>query len=176
MSAAQAISTASHAERIATARARLAEKPDGVIEAVARETGLSTRDVLELIPASERVAAPGDAFETIWEDFTSWGEVLMIVHTADIVLECEGRLPPGAMGRGYFNVHGDSPIGGHIKAGNCTAILFVDRLFHGRRSCSVQFMNGSGEAMFKVFVRRDAARELIPEQVARFEALRARFA
>jgi putative heme iron utilization protein len=30
--------------------------------------------------------------------------------------------------------------------------------------------------MFKVFVKRDEARELLAEQLAKFEALRARFA
>ena len=29
-------------------------------------------------------------------------------------------------------MHGDSPIGGHIKAANCAEILLIDRLFHGR--------------------------------------------
>ena len=103
-------------------------------------------------------------------------EVLFIVHTPDIVLECAGKVPPGSFGRGYFNLHGDSPIGGHIKAGNCTAIAFVSRPFMGRPSCSLQFFNGAGEAMFKVFVRRDGQRNLIPEQVQRFDALRARLA
>jgi putative heme iron utilization protein len=40
----------------------------------------------------------------------------------------------------------------------------------------VQFFNGAGEAMFKVFVRRDASRALIAEQVTLFEALKTRFA
>jgi heme iron utilization protein len=44
----------------------------------------------------------------------------------------------------------------------------------GRASLSIQFFNGAGEAMFKIFVRRDEARELIAEQVAKFEALRSR--
>ena len=70
--------------------------------------------------------------------------------------------------------HDDSPIGGHIRAENCRAIAFVARPFMGRASCSIQFFNEAGEAMFKIFVRRNAARELIPEQVQKFEALRAR--
>jgi hypothetical protein len=88
------------------------------------------------------------------------------------VLECEGTLPPGTSSHGYFNIHGDSPIGGHIKASNCSRIVFVDRAFHGRRSCSVQFLNAAGNAMFKVFVRRDKQRELLADQVKLFEALR----
>lgn len=156
-------------------RELLAAKPDGVIEAIAREAGVSTLVVLEQAPASDRVLVAPEHFEALWLDLATWGEVLFIVHTPDIVLECEGSLPVGSFGHGYYNIHGDSPIGGHIKAGNCTAIYVVDRAFHGRRSCSVQFFNGAGEAMFKVFVRRDAARELLPDQLERFEALKAKF-
>ncbi|KQK29656.1 heme utilization protein HuvX [Bosea thiooxidans] len=156
-------------------RELLAAKPDGVIEAIAREAGVSTLVVLEQAPASDRVLVAPEHFEALWQDLATWGEVLFIVHTPDIVLECEGSLPVGSFGHGYYNIHGDSPIGGHIKAGNCTAIYVVDRAFHGRRSCSVQFFNGAGEAMFKVFVRRDAARELLPDQLERFEALKAKF-
>jgi heme iron utilization protein len=96
-------------------------------------------------------------------------------HNTDIVLECTGRLPPGTFGHGYFNIHGDSPIGGHIKADNCKSIAFVARGAK-RISMSIQFFNGAGEAMFKIFVRRDEARELIAEQVEKFHALRARLA
>ena len=46
----------------------------------------------------------------------------------------------------------------------------------GRPSRSLQFFNGAGEAMFKIFVRRDKERNLLPEQVARFDALRRRMA
>jgi heme iron utilization protein len=52
----------------------------------------------------------------------------------------------------------------------------VDRPFHGRRSCSVQFYNAEGEAMFKIFVRRDKARELMADQLAVFEQLKQDFA
>lgn len=156
-------------------RELLAAKPDGVIEAVAREAGVSTLTVLEQAPASERVLIGPERFEALWQELATWGEVLFIVHTPDIVLECEGSLPVGSFGHGYYNIHGDSPIGGHIRAGNCRAIYVVDRAFHGRRSCSIQFFNGAGEAMFKVFVRRDAARALLPDQLERFEALKTKF-
>jgi heme iron utilization protein len=36
----------------------------------------------------------------------------------------------------------------------------------------VQFLNATGNAMFKVFVRRDKQRELLADQVKLFEALR----
>src|SRR5688500_6168875 len=152
----------------------LAERADGVLEMIAAKCEVSLWQVFERLPEGQAVSFAGDRFEEVWAELTRWEQVLFIVHTNDIVLECEGALPPGTSAHGYVNIHGDSPIGGHIKASNCTRIVFVDRLFHGRRSCSIQFLNGAGNAMFKVFVRRDKQRELLPEQVALFEALRAK--
>lgn len=158
------------------ARALLAAKPDGLIEAVAREANVSTRAVLELLPGEQRLFVAPGRFEDVWKDLATWGTLLFLMHTPDIVLECEGALPVGSFAHGYYNIHGDSPIGGHIKAENCRAIYLVDRsTAQGRRACSVQFFNGVGEVMFKIFVRRDAARQLLPDQLARFEALKTKF-
>jgi heme iron utilization protein len=151
---------------------RLAQNADGILEQIAREYSVSTFEVVRALPADHRTIVAGSLFEKIFAELTSWGEVLFIVHTPDIVLECAGKIPPGSFCRGYFNIHGDSPIGGHLKAENCAHIAFVSRPFMGRPSRSLQFFNGAGEAMFKIFVRRDDKRELLPEQVARFDALR----
>lgn len=159
-------------ERAERARAALAEKPDGVVEAIAAQADVTPAEVLAVLPAGAAVLAPSDRFLPIWQDMAGWGEVLMIVHTEDIVLEVEGALPEGSEGHGWFNIHGDSPIGGHIRKDRCTSIAFVDRGFHGRRSCSVWFMNEDGRAMFKIFVRRDADKALLADQLLRFEALR----
>jgi putative heme utilization carrier protein HutX len=151
--------------------ARLAENPDGVIETLAREHGVSTLDATRMLPGRTARWAPAEAFGDVMADLAGWGEVMFIVHTPGIVLECKGAVPPGTFGRGYYNMHGDSPIGGHIRAERCAAIAFVRRPFMGRESCSIQFFDTDGEAMFKVFVRRGADRSLDPAQVERFEAL-----
>lgn len=153
---------------------RMMKNPDGVLERIAVEHGVSTRDVVGALSGEHQTFVAGERFIDVMNDLQTWGEVLVIVHTPDIVLECVGKIPPGNIGRGYYNLHGDSPIGGHIKYESCTSIAFVSRPFMGRQSCSVQFFNASGEAMFKVFVRRDAERNLLPDQVSRFESLRAR--
>ncbi len=159
------------------ARELLAAKPDGLIEAIAREAGVSIRAALELLPAEQRLFVAPERFEALWQDIASWGTVLFLMHTPDIVLEVEGSLPVGSFGHGYYNIHGDSPIGGHIKAENCRAIYLVDRATgQGRRACSVQFFNAAGEVMFKIFVRRDAGRALLPDQLGRFESLKTNFA
>jgi putative heme iron utilization protein len=45
-----------------------------------------------------------------------------------------------------------------------------------RTSALLVFLNQDGGFMFKIFVGRDEKRELKPEQVQKFEALRARYA
>lgn len=152
----------------------LAQKPDGVLEAIAREAGASVEAALQALPAAQRLRVGADRFADLWDELTRWGEIVFIVHTQDIVLECKGEVAAGSEARGYFNFHGDSAIGGHIRKDHCAAIYLVDRPFHGRRSCSVQFINGSGEPMFKIFVRRDEKRELVAAQVDLFTALWAR--
>jgi putative heme utilization carrier protein HutX len=159
-------------ERRERALAAFNEKPDGIVEAIAGKADVTPAEVLEILPPGAAVTIPAEQFSAIWSDMMTWGEVLMIVQTADIVLEVPGFLPEGTESHGWFNIHGDSPIGGHIKKDNCHAISFVDRAFHGRRSCSVWFMNANGQAMFKVFVRRDENKELKADQLSKFETLR----
>lgn len=153
---------------------RLAQSADGVLEQIAREHGVSTFEVVRALPGEHRAILPGEHFEAVMQALTGWGEVLLIVHTADIVLECAGKIPPGSFARGYYNLHGDSPIGGHFRGENCRHVAFVSRPFMGRPSRSLQFFNGAGEAMFKVFVRRDKERNLLADQVQKFDDLRGR--
>ena len=154
-------------------RAALAENPKGILEFIAREQNVPLRAVFAELPAGEAISIPGQRFDEVWAELATWGDVLFLVHTKDVVAEITGSLPAGTHGHGYFNIHGDSPIGGHIKASNCAEIILLDRAPGDRRSCSVQFLNGEGEAMFKVFVHRDKERNLLSDQLAKFEAMKA---
>lgn len=161
------------ADKIAAIRADIAEKPDGVLEALAERHQVPMKTVFAALPDGQATPIPASRFDELWADLATWGTVTFIVHTRDGVFETKASIPAGTHGRGYFNIHGDSPLGGHIRAERCDSIWFIDRPFFGRRSCSVVFVNTDGEAMFKVFVGRDEQRELNPVQVARFEALSA---
>lgn len=152
--------------------AHLAADPDGILEQIAEKFNVSLFEAVRALPDENRAICGGDKFAVVMDDLTNWGEVLFIVHTPNIVLECKGRIPPGKEARGYFNLHGDSPIGGHIKSSRCSSIAFVSRPFMGRSSASIQFFDEEGAAMFKIFVRRDEQRNLIPEQLLRFTDLR----
>ena len=153
-------------------RATLKEQPDGVLDDVARGHAVPLRVVLDLLPGPAAKSAPGARFAEIWGDLVDWGQVTFIVHAEDGVFETKAPLPPGSEARGYFNIHGESPLGGHLRIARCAAIYFVDRPFFGRRSCSLQFINLDGGPMFKVFVARNDKRELLPGQLERFERLR----
>jgi putative heme utilization carrier protein HutX len=156
-------------------RRRLQSNADGVLENLAAEHGVSLIEAIEMLPESARTILPGSLFEEAMTEAAGWGEVLFIVHTVNIVLECVGKVPQGAFGRGYFNIHADdSPIGGHIKADRCDRIVFLRRPFMGRESYSLQFFDGDGAAMFKIFVRRGPDRQLLREQIAKVEASRQR--
>ena len=132
----------------------------------------SLRVVLDLLPGAAAKSASGARFVDIWGDLVDWGPVTFIVHTEDGVFETKAPLLPGNEARGYFNIHGETPLGGHLRIARCAAIYFMDRPFFGRRSCSLQFINIDGGAMFKVFVGRDEKRELLADQLVRFERLR----
>ena len=159
-------------DRLLDARRDLKAKPDGVLEELARTHSLSMSDVLALLPAAEAVEAKGVVFERVWAELAEWGEILFLIHNAHGVFEIRTALAQGSWGHGYFNLAGGAALGGHLRGDACRSIWLVDRALFGRRSCSVQFLDAAGEVMFKVFVRRDAARELDREQCAKFEALR----
>ena len=123
----------------------MANDADGILEDIACTYCVSTLDVVHALPDVNRKIVTGDRLASILEDVSGWGPVLFIVHTHDLVLECEGPLPRGSYGRGFFSLHGDSPIGGHIRASRCREIAFVSRPFMGRESRSIQFFNFDGD-------------------------------
>jgi putative heme utilization carrier protein HutX len=131
------LATATSGPDLGAIRAALNEQPDGVLDDVARRHGAPLRAVLDLLTEGAASSAPGARFAEIWGDLVEWGPVTFIVHTEDGVFETKAPLPPGSEGRGYFNIHGESPLGGHLRIARCAAIYFVDRPFFGRRSCSL---------------------------------------
>ena len=99
------------------------------------------------------------------KDIGHWGDVTLIVHTDDGIMEFGGPVPAGEVARGYYNVPGSKGFHGHLRHERCAGIAFVERPFMGRLSASVLFFNVDGGIMFKVFVGRDEKRELKAEQL-----------
>jgi putative heme utilization carrier protein HutX len=154
----------------------LAADPGAVVETVAKDFGVTTREVVEALPAGMRRFAPASAFIDAMKDIATWGEVTLIVHTDDGIMEFTGPVPPGDVARGYFNLMARTGFHGHLRHERCAGLAFLERPFMGRLSASVLFFNVDGGIMFKVFVGRDEKRELLADQLAKFRALADRFA
>ena len=126
---------------------RLRQNPDGILEQIARDYAVSTFRWYRP-SAKHRDIVTGARFEDVMRALTEWGEVLFVVHTPTSCRSAPVRCRRGSFARGYFNLHGASPIGGHIRA-DLRHIAFVIRRFAGRPSCSLQFLNATGEAMLR---------------------------
>lgn len=144
-------------------------EPDGTLEAIAAQYGVTLLEVVENLPSHTLVS--GDKFDAVWDSVCQWGNVTTLVHTADVILEFTGELPSGFHRHGYFNLRGKKGMTGHIKAENCTHIALVERKFMAMDTASILFFNAAGSAMFKIFLGRDDHRQLLAAQVEAFRAL-----
>jgi putative heme utilization carrier protein HutX len=149
----------------------LAENPGAVIEEAAKQHAVTPRAVVEALPDAMRRFAPAERFVEVMGDLAAWGDVTLIVHTDDGIMEFTGPIPQGQVGRGYFNLMGSKGFHGHLRHERCGGLAFVERPFMGKLSVLIVFFNLDGGVMFKVFVGRDEKRELKADQVAAFRAL-----
>lgn len=149
----------------------LAQHPDALVEQVAKDYGVDCRTVVHALPGKMRKLAGGEHFVAVMQDVGSWGEVTLIVHTDDGIMEFGGTIPPGSVSHGYYNVPGGRGFHGHLRHERCAEIAFLERPFMGRPSASILFFNSDGGIMFKIFVGRDANRVLKADQLARWRAL-----
>ena len=151
--------------------AMLAADPGAIVEEVAKTHKVTPRAVVEAIPDGMRRFAPGTAFIPAMTDVGNWGDVTLIVHTDDGIMEFGGPVPAGAVARGYYNVPGSKGFHGHLRHERCGGLAFLERPFMGRLSASILFFNVEGGIMFKIFVGRDENRELKADQLQKFRAL-----
>ena len=149
----------------------LSDNPGAVIEEAAKLHAVTPRDVVEALPAEMRRFAPPDAFIAAMHDVATWGDVTLIIHTDDGIMEFGGPIPRGEVGRGYFNLMGSKGFHGHLRHERCGGLAFLERPFMGKLSALIVFFNVDGGIMFKVFVGRDDKRELKVDQLAKFRSL-----
>lgn len=157
-------------------REQIASGKTSILEWIAKDHSVATLDVLRLLPDDQRTIIVDPPVKAILDDLSTWGDLMIIVQTGSIVAEVVSALPRASEGRGYFNFGGGAPFGGHLKQDACRHVAFIERLFSGRTSLSIVFYDDQGESILKVFVRRDESRELLADQVEKFQKLKARFA
>ena len=144
---------------LAALKARFAEDQGDVLEEIAREHGLTTYEVMACLPSECHALADGGAFEEVMTDVTRWGDVTLLIHTTDLILEYKGPVPAGRSAAGYYNLQGP-PLSGHIRFENCASIHFLRRAFMKLDSAAIVFVNREDKPMFKIFVGRNSDRSL----------------
>ena len=147
------------AEQQTVLRQSLADNPGQILEMLAAKHQCSLEDVIRCLP--ESMIRHTEA-------------VTFIAHTPDAIVEVTGKLPNGKVGHGFYNFQEAEAGGvhGHIYYENCQRIYLMERPFMGKATCSLNFMNKNGGAMFKIFVGRDENGELKAHQL---EAMRKLF-
>lgn len=154
-----------------TLKDKMTAEPGAIVETVAKEFGVTVREVVEALPEANRRFAPGSAFAEVMNEVADWGPVTLIIHTEDGVNEFTGPIAAGKISQDYYNIGGSTGFHGHLRFARCARIAFVERPLFGRLSVSMLFINVDGGIMHKIFVGRDEKRELLPDQLAKFRAL-----
>ena len=164
------------AEQQTMLRQSLEKNPGQVLEMLATQNQCSFEDVIRCLPEENVRQTEGSRIVEILQAIAAWDEsVTFIAHTPDAIVEVSGKLPNGKVGRGFYNFdhpETDGGVHGHIYYENCASIYLLERPFMGKATCSLNFINRNGGAMFKIFVGRDEAGELKQHQI---EAMRKLF-
>lgn len=164
------------AEQQTMLRQSLEKNPGQVLEMLAVQNQCSFEDVIRCLPEENVRQTEGSHIVEILQAIAAWDEsVTFIAHTPDAIVEVSGKLPNGKVGRGFYNFdhpETDGGVHGHIYYENCASIYLLERPFMGKATCSLNFINRNGGAMFKIFVGRDEAGELKQHQI---EAMRKLF-
>ena len=170
----QTMNTPLSDEQKTVLRNTLAENPGQILEMLAGKHQCSFEEIINCLPEGTVHKTDGGRFVEIMQAVAAWNEaVTFIAHTPDVIAEVTGKLPDGSVGRGFYNFKESEPGGihGHIYYENCAAIYLIERPFMGKRTVSLNFINRSGGAMFKIYVGRDQNGELIERQIQAMRAL-----
>ncbi|WP_233998653.1 heme utilization cystosolic carrier protein HutX [Microbulbifer pacificus] len=155
----------------------LASESGYTLEQMAGKLDTSVREIIANLPA-EMASLAGS--ETVWqliEELPSWGKLTAIVQSEGSVFEFKGEFPKGTIAHGYYNfMHHKNPFHGHLLVDGIVEVALVSKPHRGAESHSMVFLAPSGNCVFKVFLGRDAERQLIPEQVERFKQLKQQLA
>lgn len=157
----------------------LGAKRPVTFETAAQALGLTVCEAARRFPASVVAFTEGDPaeeFPDLWAALREWEKAtLFIVHEGH-VFEIEGRLSPGKIGGGYYNILSkDAVIGGHLNYREAGAVCFSELPFMGRESLSVQFFTRAGNLAFAVYAGRENHR-IIDSVREAFRTMKARFA
>ncbi len=152
---------------------KLEENPDLTPGMLAKEFDVKEFEILTNLPQEVAKAVEGSKFDEIIQEVRGWGELLFVKITPSFVIEFKTNVANGTYGRGYYNFDmKDSAMGGHLKASDIEKIIFVSKKHMGILAHAIEFYDKDGEHIFKLFLTRNEKREILPEQLEAFKALK----
>jgi len=151
----------------------VSKNPSQSTGAMAKELEISEMDVIRNLPEDMVKEVSKDRFDEIIAEVSTWGVLTVIVQNESTILEVKAPFPVGTYGHGFYNLQSkDTPVGGHIRTDDLSAVFFVSKPFMGLESYSIQFFNNTGNAMFKLYLGRDENRRIIQEHMEKFIKLK----
>lgn len=148
---------------------------------LAKQLNVGEGAIIKALPNNLVTLLPQDQVQPLLDQLPSWGSVTTIIEKAGSLWEVKAPFPAGTHARGYFNLnmgHTANPelqLQGHLLTESFTQVALVAKPFRGKESYAIVFLLANDEVAFKVYLGRDAERNLLPEQVARFKELVTQF-
>ncbi|NLS13372.1 heme utilization cystosolic carrier protein HutX [Vibrio sp. SM6] len=151
----------------------LAEDENTPVTNMVQSLNLTEGEITLALPSTMVTHVKGSIAQTILEALPSWGKVTSIVISAGSVFEFKANFPKGKVAHGFYNLMGrEGEMHGHLRLDLISDIAFVSKPFRGMESHYIGFYSAEGECVFKVYLGRDKKRQLFPEQVALFKAMK----
>ncbi|PMH37105.1 HuvX protein [Vibrio sp. 10N.286.49.B3] len=151
-----------------------------VLEVDPNQSLTTLSEALDITEGEATFALPGDMMtsvdgahtEAVLSLLPEWGKVTTIVQSLGSIFEFKNPFPKGKCAHGYYNIMGKEGLHGHLRIDLIERIAFVSKPFMTMESHYIGFYDMHGDCVFKVYLGRDKARNLFPEQIATFMALK----
>ena len=156
--------------------ALLAEDAGVSVTGLAQKLGLTEAEASLALPDDMVQATDGKHAEAILTALPQWGRVTTIVNSFGSIFEVKAPFPKGKTAHGYYNLLSREGLNGHLRLDLISHIGFISKPFRGMESHHIAFFNAEGECVFKVYLGRDKARNIFPEQIELFNAMKKEYA
>ena len=151
----------------------LAEDIHTPVSNMVESLNLTEGEITLALPEEMIARADGTLAQRILEVIPVWGKVTTIVHSGGSIFEFKATFPKGKVGHGYYNLMGrEGQLHGHLRLETISDIVFVSKPFRGTQSHYIGFFDSSGHCVFKIYLGRDKKRQLLPEQIELFTAMK----
>lgn len=114
----------------------------------------------------------GSYAEQLMRELSTWQNTTTIILHGGCVFEFKGVFPKGSVAEGFYNLDSSgNGFEGHINLSAIDTIAFQNREHRGRESHAFVFQNDKKETIFKVFLGRDSAGNLLSEQMTTYNKI-----